>query len=298
MANPHLDLLLQLMGGAKQRLGARPSMELNEYIHRRTNPTLAQNPVPETLPGGPMTNVLPGPGSNPPISQDPFFEQMMRSENPAFDDIMTSDYVGDPKRTFDELQPDELPRSSAGQAAATTNEPTLGGAEWAKQRQTLVADVMRAVGIQPGGTHDSYFQQLKNVDDGFINRLTQKLGLNEDIAINPDTARLLLANEFEAFGQGQGRKPSFDPEFGVVNSAPSGTTPIRPGAINWPSLKRQFGMPERGDGRAYQNWLANQDINTITQVRSALGYEVKEDPNFPPMLNDLRQIAMRLSLEE
>lgn len=169
MANPHLDLLLQLMGGAKSRLGARPSPELSEYVTRRTDPALAQNPLPGVNPP------LPGPGSNPPISRDPFF-----------DELMTSEYVGDPRRQFDELQPDE--------------QPTLGGAEWANQRQTLILDMMRAVGIEPRGSYDRYYSQLKSVDDAFIKRIAQKLELNENMNISPDALRSLIATEFEAFG--------------------------------------------------------------------------------------------------
>lgn len=164
MANPHLDLLLQLMGGAKQRLGARPSASLNEYVHRRTDPTLAANPFPEMNPPleGPGYMNAPSPEAETPISRDPWF-----NEDPSMPD---------------------------------PGEPTLGGAEWAKQRETLVLDMMRAVGIEPRGSYDRYYSQLKEIDDAFIKRIAQKLEINEGAVVSPDALRSLLATEFEAFG--------------------------------------------------------------------------------------------------
>lgn len=63
---PVNDLIMRLMAEAGHVLGARPSPELREHVLRRTmglsQPDLNQN-------------VLPGPGSAPPISKDPWFDQ-------------------------------------------------------------------------------------------------------------------------------------------------------------------------------------------------------------------------------
>lgn len=68
---PVNDLIMRLMAEAGHVLGARPSPELREHVLRRTmglsQPDLNQN-------------VLPGPGSAPPISKDPWFDDLMPPE--------------------------------------------------------------------------------------------------------------------------------------------------------------------------------------------------------------------------
>lgn len=58
--------------------------------------------------------------------------------------------------------------------------------------------MMRALGIESNGSHARYMSQLQDVNDAFIMRIAEKLGLNADG--EPNIARVLIANEFEHFG--------------------------------------------------------------------------------------------------
>lgn len=73
-----------------------------------------------------------------------------------------------------------------------------GSPSWDQQRRTLVGDMMRALGVEGNGSRIRYMSQLQEVNDAFIMKIAEKLGLNS--AGEPRIARVLIANEFEHFG--------------------------------------------------------------------------------------------------
>lgn len=98
------DLILQLMmRGKAGGLPMQASPELVQYLAHARGGT-----APPQLRELPSADVLQGPGSGHAAINDPNF--LAEMENGALrDQITTSEYVGDPKRQFDELQPDERP---------------------------------------------------------------------------------------------------------------------------------------------------------------------------------------------
>lgn len=191
MTTPIADLILQLMQqGGRRGLPMEASPELAQYLRQAgsapsgpsdmTNVADLTGQLPDNLQydreGWPVGteswraphqgpaggNVTPFPEQPPPISRDPWFDDAL------------------------------------AQTPDTPREPTFGGDEWANQRYTLVGDVMQALGIEPRGSFDRYYSQLLEVDDAFITRMAQTLGITTDQP--PNIIRHLLAAEFETFG--------------------------------------------------------------------------------------------------
>lgn len=193
MPNFPRELLMGLLNNTKLPMKASP--ELERYLQSAS--TRAQAP-------------LPGPGSNPPISKDPWFDTPnppVESTTPATPQeyfIWQTNEEGQQARLDGPYaSPDEAQSALQEFPAPKNSRLEIGPSSGPEAqvdplyRKTLVKDMMRATSVQPGRGWKEYFDTLKDVPEPFVKRIAQQLELNSDLDMN--TLRGLIATEFEHY---------------------------------------------------------------------------------------------------
>lgn len=165
-ANFPLELLMGLL--QQKRLPMQASPELTQHLAQYRGgraPSASRLPTDSTNVIDPIGQMGGGPigarnAEPPPISRDPWFDEVR--------------------------PPEDMFRQSSGPG------------EFDSGRQVLAKDLMRAVGIEPGGSYDRYFSQLMETEPSFVQRIARQMGLSTE-GLDRRGIASLLADEFASF---------------------------------------------------------------------------------------------------